>query len=608
MRSLVSFAAAFALLPCTQALWPQPAQFTNGSSLVWIKPGLTFDCQGFGDLTAAPGKFDRRTNLKRAPLTPAGHTAKHPLLIGRSDNSSSSTPSDADLIHGAHERFLQTLTDGAYVPWKFHPRGASYAPAANASGATIERIMIRKTGAAGNATNGSSVDESYALDLSVNGTVLIQAAGAQGAMHGLTTLAQLFYATDDGAPYTNLAPVSIQDKPKYAHRGLNMDIARNYESPATIMHLLDGMALAKLNRLHLHATDAQSWPLEIPAMPELSAKGAYRPGLAWSAADLEEVQEHARARGIQTIIEIDAPGHTASLAYSRPDLIVAFNQQPWTKYCAEPPCGQVSLQSNATLDFFDKLYADLLPRVKAFSGYFHAGGDEINANVYSLDPLTKSNDTAVLKPLLEAFVTHLHDTIRKQGLRPLVWEELVTPPWSLALPKDDLLVQTWINSTSLDVVTKAGYRALFGDADHWYLDCGFGQFTDPDPATVGTPQAVISDKNGFADYCSPYKNWRHIYAYDPTVNLTQAQQALLEGGEVHMWGELTTAANLDGKVWPRAAAAAEVMWSGPKGEKGVVEDVTRRLADWRERAVGLGFAASVVQVEWCLQNRGVCFQ
>ena len=137
--------------------------------------------------------------------------------------------------------------------------------------------------------------------------------------------------------------------------------------------------------------------------------------------------------------------------------------------------------------------------------------------------------------------------------------------------------------------------------EYWYLDCGYGQWVDPNatnPATIVVPP--------YADYCSPLKSWRQMYAYDPTANITDSQAKLLVGGEVHMWGELTDAVNLDGKVWPRASAPAEVMWSGPKGKEGVTEAVTRRLADVRERMLGLGFAASVVQMTWCLQNVGGC--
>ena len=75
---------------------------------------------------------------------------------------------------------------------------------------------------------------------------------------------------------------------------------------------------------------------------------------------------------------------------------------------------------------------------------------------------------------------------------------------------------------------------------------------------------------------------------------------------MHLWAETTDGVNLDSKLWPRAAAAAEVMWSGGKGAAGVNEDVTRRLAEMRERMVERGIAANVVQMEWCLQNVGGC--
>jgi len=81
---------------------------------------------------------------------------------------------------------------------------------------------------------------------------------------------------------------------------------------------------------------------------------------------------------------------------------------------------------------------------------------------------------------------------------------------------------------------------------------------------------------------------------------------LILGGEVHIWGELTDPVNLDSKAWPRAAAAAEVLWSGVKGPKGVDESVTRRLAEMRERLVDRGFEPSMVQMTWCLQNQGDC--
>jgi hexosaminidase len=563
--SLSLLFAAAELLGQTNALWPQPAKITNGTSVVWISPNVK--------------------TVYKPSYTSGG---------GRDDDK---------LIQGALERFKTTLAKSAYVPWKFYPKFTDFEPSQGAGSASVKLVTVERVPSSGKPTKPNSskaVDESYTLKLAKDGTTVIRAATAQGAMHGLTTLAQLFYATSKGGDlYTNMAPVDISDKPTYPHRGVNIDISRNFEPPQQVKRIIDGMAFSKLNRLHIHATDSQAWPLEIPSIPELAKQGAYSNATIWSAADLKDVQEYARQRGVQSIVEIDSPGHTATIWWSHPELIAAYNYQPWATHCNQPPCGQVKLNSPAVDKFFTRIYRDLLPRVKQYGEYFHSGGDELNANVYALDETVNSNNPQVIRPFLQRFKSHLHKLIREEGLKHLVWEEMILN-WNLTLPKDNTLIQTW-QPGSLPQVLKKGYRALFGDYTFWYLDCGNGQWVDPDLNNPDTP--IVPP---YADYCSPLKSWRQIYAYDPRINVTAEEQKLIEGGEVHLWHELTDPINLDQKLWPRASTAGEVMWTGPKGVPGVEESVTRRLADMRERLVGLGFGASVVQVTWCLQNVGQC--
>ena len=95
-----------------------------------------------------------------------------------------------------------------------------------------------------------------------------------------------------------------------------------------------------------------------------------------------------------------------------------------------------------------------------------------------------------------------------------------------------------------------------------------------------------------------------MYAYNPLDGIPAHQRHLILGGEVHLWGELTDSVNLDSMLWPRVAAAAEVLWTG-SGRK-PDEDTTRRLADMRERLVMGGVAAGPVQMEWCLRHKGGC--
>ena len=117
--------------------------------------------------------------------------------------------------------------------------------------------------------------------------------------------------------------------------------------------------------------------------------------------------EYASARGIQAYIEIDMPGHTNSISYSHPDLIAASNIQPnWVTYANQPPSGQLKLNNSDVKNFMAEIMADVLPRTEFASNYFHSGGDEINANVYLLDPGVNSNDSTVIQPYLQDFVLY----------------------------------------------------------------------------------------------------------------------------------------------------------------------------------------------------------
>ena len=504
-------------------------------------------------------------------------------------------------MNAAIDRMKNNIFTSTFVPWKFNPRNVDFEPAVNDARHFINYICIEEDMNEGLYHNMNVSNESYSLRIDTNGTVFINSIGPIGGVRALDTLAQLFYkhSIPSAGAYTPFAPVTIRDSPAFGHRGLNLDISRNYISPRDVMRTLDAMSFNKLNRLHLHASDAQSWPLEIPALPELAQKGAYYKGLTWSVADLKEVQIYGAYRGVEVFLEIDLPGHTASVSYAYPDLVTAFNEQTWQTYSAEPPSGQLKLNSSAVSTFIDSLLSDLLPRIAPYTTYFHSGGDEINVNTYLIDPTVRSNSSDIIKPLLQSFYDHVHALTRSNNLTPIVWEETLLD-WNLTFPSD-VIIQTWRSPAALAQVISQGHKALFGDYEHWYLDCGYGAWLDPLPNNKST-QVVPP----YLDYCNPLKSWREIYAYEPLDGIPDNQKHLIVGGEVHMWGETNDGVSLDFKLWPRAAAAAEVMWSGPKGPAGVNESVTRRLADMRERLVEKGIAAGVVQMAWCLQNLGGC--
>lgn len=483
----------------------------------------------------------------------------------------------------------------AFEPWKFHPKNASFEPTDSHDRILIEVIEFQHVRYP---VAEQTSDEAYRLSLSETGDVVLSFMHPLGGLRALTTFSQLFYKHSDEnlalTPYSPHVPLIISDFPAFKHRGLNLDISRNIITPPEVMRTIEALAFNKFNRLHLHASDAQSWPLEIPALPDLAVKGSYHPSQIWTVEDLQEVQTFGAYRGVQVYLEIDMPGHTASIHAAYPDLLQSYNRQPWPEFSAQPCAGQFKLDYPPVLDFTETLLNDLLPRVSPFSSLFHIGGDEVNAKAYDMKP-------AELKPHLQSFVNHALQVVRNHSLTPIVWEEHVLD-FNLTFPAETI-VQIWRANTksgrsALAEVVERGHQALFGPYNHWYLDCGHGGWLDPD---LDNPESLV--RAPYLDYCGPYKNWREIYAYEPLKDIPKGQQHLVLGGEVHMWGEQTDGMNLDNNLWPRVAAAGEVLWKG-KGE--VSEDVTRRLAMMRERLVAKGFAAGPVQVTWCLMNPGNC--
>lgn len=152
----------------------------------------------------------------------------------------------------------------------------------------------------------------------------------------------------------------------------------------------------------------------------------------------------------------------------------------------------------------------------------------------------------------------------------------------------------WISSEHTAKVLEQGYRVVHAPADYFYLDCGAGGWVAGGPET---------------SWCEPFKTWERIYSFDPTANVTAEQQHLVMGGQTLLWSEQSDPSNLDPFSWPRAAAAAEVFWTGAKhgiGQARSAKEALPRLHEWRFRAVERGVKAIPLQPEWCARHPGKC--
>ncbi|KAK5705381.1 Glucosamine-6-phosphate isomerase (Glucosamine-6-phosphate deaminase) (GNPDA) (GlcN6P deaminase) [Elasticomyces elasticus] len=555
-----------------QAVWPIPSEYSSGEGVLWIDQSVKISYNGAG-----PGSYGSHNN-----------------------NTFSSK-----IVSNAIERTYDTLFNKNFVPWKFHPRMVNFEPALTSNSTYVKSITLHQ-----NVSDPTdimkptigSVDEGYILTVTSSGDVTITAASSIGISYGLTTFTQLFFKCGGGdGVYTTLAPVSIIDSPKFPWRGLNIDTSRTFKPLSDMYAMMDAMAYNKMNRLHWHITDAQAWPLEIPSMPELADKGAYISFQKYSPADVQALYEYGALLGIEVAMEIDQPGHTSSIAFSHPDLIAAFNVFPdWGTYANEPPSGTFKLNSTAVYDFLEKLFDDLLPRLKPLTSYFHLGGDEVNLNAYNLDDTVGTNDTAILQPLMQKFMDRNIAQLQAAGFTPLVWEEMLLV-WNLTLPAETI-VQTWLSDESVGEVVAQGHKALVGNYNYWYLDCGQGQWIDFSQETSAAAWP-------YPDYCSPRHNWRLMYSYDPLSGIPANSTHLVLGGEAHIWSEQTDPVNLDQMVWPRTCAAAEVLWSGAKDASGQNRSqitASPRLNEMRERLVARGVRAEPIQMPYCTQNGTQC--
>jgi hexosaminidase len=441
------------------AIWPAPTSFTSGSSVLWISPSVHVTYNGGNVWSFSfPDEFYSQTEG----------------VLGIQNSCTSNTEqtfSSQSIVQGAVSRALQTLFTQNLVPWKLVARNelAQFEPAVNSRKTYITNLDITQTGTDNSSTFkplAGQVDESYSLNVDTDGTASITAVSSTGVLHALQTFIQLFYQHSAGAgTYTNVAPISITDAPKFPHRGLNMDVSRNWYPVTDILRTIDALSWNKFNILHIHMTDSQSWPMDIPALPLLSQKGAYQTGLSYSTSDIDLIQTYAIERGINVILEFDMPGHTTSIGYGYPDLVAAFNAKPWDTYCAEPPCGTLQLNNPDVDTFLETLFSDVLPRVQPYTAYFHTGGDEVNAQAYTLDPTVKSNDTKVIGGYIQKLVDRNHAQIRAAGLAPIVWEEMLLD-WNLNLG-DDVVVQTWLSDASVAQTVAKGHKALAGNYNYW---------------------------------------------------------------------------------------------------------------------------------------------
>jgi hexosaminidase len=315
--------------------------------------------------------------------------------------------------------------------------------------------------------------EGYQLKITTN-TITISASTRTGVFYALQSLKTMFpgEAWKGKLPDIQLPGIEVNDAPRFAYRGLLLDVARNFQTKKQVLKVLDLMALYKLNVLHFHLTDDEGWRLEIPSLPELTEVGSKRghtlnniqhlqPSYGsgpdvnnptgtgfYSKADFIEILKYANTHHITVIPEIETPGHaraavkamdaryqklllagkkTAAKQYLLHDLkdsSVYQSVQYWNDNVID-----VSLPS--TYRFMETVADELISFYRAAGAplkTIHFGGDEVPAGVWQKSPsclkLMAANPTVKnTDDLWYYYYDHINQILKKRNLYASGWEE-----------------------------------------------------------------------------------------------------------------------------------------------------------------------------------------
>ena len=227
-------------------------------------------------------------------------------------------------------------------------------------------------------------DESYTLDIQTIDqvtTVYIVAETYFGARHAMETLSQLITWDERSNSLVVIQNAHIEDAPVFAHRGFSIDTSRNYIEVSILKRIIDGLSYNKMNVLHWHITDSNSFPFVSSREPLMAIYGAHSARQVYRPSDIQELVQYAMIRGVKITPELDAPSHMGAgwdwgPIYGLGDLGLCFDKQPWQEYCAQPPCGVINPINDNLYKVLGNIYKDMADLFQ--SDMFHMGGDEVN--------------------------------------------------------------------------------------------------------------------------------------------------------------------------------------------------------------------------------------
>lgn len=400
----------------------------------------------------------------------------------------------------------------------------------------------------------------YHLEVTRNGAEI--EGSASGVFYGIQSLIQLLpVSMKAGQKVLKVPSVSITDEPRFAYRGLLLDVSRHFFTVDFVRKCIDLAALHKINYMQLHLTDDQGWRLESKKYPGLNETGSWRNGTSigqwpgtgndsirhggyYSRSEISDLVDYAKERFITVIPEIEMPGHA----------LAALASYPWLG-CTGGPY-QVKETWGAGDDVFcagnDSVFAfleDVLDEVIEMfpSEYIHIGGDECPKERWKNCPecqaRMKANGLSNEDELQSYFITRIEKYINLKGKTIIGWDEILDG--GLA---PNAVVMSWRGDGESGCMraVKEKHKVIMTPAYRFYLDY---------------PQT--SEEDSLAANWGGVNTVRTIYDYNPVIpGLKEDEIQYVIGAQANVWTEfINNPDKLEYMMLPRLSAVSELLWS-----------------------------------------------
>ena len=398
--------------------------------------------------------------------------------------------------------------------------------------------------------------ESYTLSVTSQ-RIEIRATSGAGLFYGMQTLLQLMQPASTGS--YSVPSVEIEDTPRFAYRGLMLDVSRHFSTKEFIKKQIDALAYYKINRLHLHLTDAAGWRLEIKKYPLLTDFAAWRTDPTWkkwwnggrkylrydepgasggyyTQDDIREILEYARQHYITVIPEIEMPSHSEEVLAAYPQLSCSGEPYKNSDFC---------VGNEETFTFLENVLTEVMELFP--SEYIHIGGDEAGKSAWKTCPKCqkrmKDEHLANVDELQSYLIHRIEKFLNNHGRRLLGWDEILQGGIA-----PNATVMSWRGEEGGIAAVTSGHHAIMTPGAYCYLD----SYQD---APYSQPEAI-----------GGYLPLKKVYAYDPVpASLTAEQAKLVYGVQGNLWVEyIPTPEHVEYMIYPRMLALAEVAWSAPE--------------------------------------------